>query len=106
MGDWTFMTNHAQVLICVARQPDITLRSIAECVGITERAAHRIVCDLAGGGYLTRTRVGRRNVYKVHPHAPLRHPLGSEHQVGDLLKVLVDDVDEPAGRTSKRSKSA
>ena len=106
MGDWTFLTNHGQVLICVTRQPDITLRRIAECVGITERAAHRMVCDLVDGGYLTRSRVGRRNVYKVHPDAPMRHPLGREHQIGDLLKVLVDDVGEPAGRTSQRSQSA
>ncbi len=99
------MTNHGHVLICVTRQGDITLRSIAECVGITERAAHRIVCDLVDGGYLTRSRVGRRNVYKVHPEAPLRHPFAQEHQVGDLLKVLVDDVDQP-GRTGERCKSA
>lgn len=106
MGDWTFLTNHGQVLICVARQPDITLRSIAECAGITERAAHRIVCDLVDGGYLTRTRVGRRNVYEVHPDAAMRHPVAGEHQVGDLLEVLVDDVDDPAGRAGERSKSA
>ncbi len=106
MADWTFLTNHGQVLICVARQRDITLRSIAQCVGITERAAHRIVCDLVDGGYLTRTRVGRRNVYKVHPDAPMRHPVAGEHQVGDLLEALVGDVDEPAGRANERSKSA
>lgn len=106
MGEWVFLTNHGQVLVCVTRDPDITLRRIAECVGITERAAHRIVCDLVEGGYLSKRRVGRRNVYEAHPDVPLRHPVGREHQVGDLLKVLVDDVERPASRSGVDVKSA
>jgi DNA-binding Lrp family transcriptional regulator len=85
---WTFLTNHAHVLNCVAGDPDIRLRDIAERVGITERAAQAIVADLVEDGYLTRTRVGRRNRYEVHGDQPLRHPIESDHEVGELLGVL------------------
>jgi predicted ArsR family transcriptional regulator len=91
MADWTFLTNHAHALLCVAREPGMRLRDIADCVGITERAAHRIVDDLCEEGYLTRHRVGRRNFYEVHPHAPLRHPLERDVEVGDVLAVLLRD---------------
>jgi DNA-binding Lrp family transcriptional regulator len=85
---WTFLTNHAHVLNCVAGDPDIRLRDIAERVGITERAAQAIVADLVEDGYLTRTRVGRRNRYEVHGDQPLRHPIERDHEVGELLTVL------------------
>lgn len=85
---WTFLTNHAHVLLCVARDPQMRLRDIADAVQITERAAQRIVADLVEAGYLERTRDGRRNRYRVHPELPLRHPLESEHPVGDILSVL------------------
>lgn len=85
---WTFLTNHAHVLVCIARDPGIRGRDIAERVGITERAAQSIVADLAEAGYLTRTRVGRRNTYEVHPDLPLRHPVEAAHQVGELLAVV------------------
>jgi DNA-binding IclR family transcriptional regulator len=74
MADWKFFTNHALVLLAVAADPEILLREIAEAVGITERAAHRIIGDLENGGYITRERKGRRNYYQVHLEAVLTQP--------------------------------
>ena len=85
---WSFLTNHAQVLIRLAEDPDIRLRELADAVGITERAAHRIVTDLADAGYVTRTRNGRRNRYSVRYDLPLPDPLTRGQKVGDLLEVL------------------
>lgn len=90
MSDWTFLTNHAHVLICVARDPGTRLRDVAEAVGITERAAQRIVADLVSAGYLEREREGRRNRYRLRPERPLRHPVEREHAVGEILRVLTD----------------
>lgn len=89
MGSWTFVTNHARVLACVARQPGMRLRDIADCADITERAAHRIVCELEADGYLTRHRMGARNYYEVHPDRPLRHQAEAGIQVGQLLEPLL-----------------
>jgi DNA-binding MarR family transcriptional regulator len=86
---WDFLTNHAHVLVCVARDPGVRLRDIAAAVGITERAAHRIVSELVDEGYVVRERRGRRNRYQVKTKLPLPHPLANEHEVGDLLGVLV-----------------
>lgn len=86
---WDFLTNHAHVLVCVARDPGIRLRDIASAVGITERAAHRIVSELADEGYLKRERQGRRNHYTVEAKSPLRHPLMEEREVGELLRLLL-----------------
>jgi len=86
---WTFLTNHAHVLICIASESDIRGRDIAARVGITERAAQSIVADLVRDGYVTREREGRRNRYAINPDSPLRHPLESAHSAGDLLGVLV-----------------
>lgn len=85
---WDFLTNHAHVLLCMAHDPGIRLRDIAVAVGITERAAHRIVSELVEGGYVLRERNGRRNRYEVVAELPLRHPLVGEQKVGDLLKLL------------------
>jgi len=85
---WDFLTNHAHVLLCVAHDPGIRLRDIADAVGITERAAHRIVSELVEEGYVLRERNGRRNRYEVLAELPLRHPLVEEQRVGDLLKLL------------------
>ena len=87
-GRWTFLTNHAHVLVCLAEEADVRGRDIAERVGITERAAQAIVADLVADGYVTRSREGRRNRYQVHPDAPLRHPLDHDHTVGELLVTL------------------
>jgi DNA-binding IclR family transcriptional regulator len=92
MARYEFLTNHAHVLLCVAHDPGIRLRDIADTVGITERTAHRIVSQLVDDGYVVRERVGRRNVYKVEPELPLHHPLAQETEqrmVGDLLEVLL-----------------
>lgn len=85
---WTFLTNHAHALICIAQDPGIRIQDIANRVGITLRTAQTIVADLVAEGYVTRTRVGRRNQYEVHPELPLRHPLEQEHAVGELLTAL------------------
>jgi predicted transcriptional regulator len=85
---WTFLTNHAHVLLCVAQDPGMRLRDVADHVGITERAAQRIVAELVEAGYLTRQREGRRNRYAVHPELPLRHPLERGHDIGEILAVL------------------
>jgi len=82
------LTNHAHVLLCVQRDPGMRLREIADCVGITERAAHRIVCELEEEGYLTRRREGRRNVYEVHGERELPHALERGARVADLLDVV------------------
>jgi DNA-binding MarR family transcriptional regulator len=87
-GRWDFLTNHAHVLTSVAADPGARLRDIAAAVGITERAAHRILSELVEEGYVLRERQGRRNRYEVVAERPLRHPLVQERQVGDLLKVL------------------
>jgi DNA-binding transcriptional ArsR family regulator len=88
MAQWTFLTNHAHVLLCVSKNPTIRLRDIAEDVGITERAAQRIVGELEEAGYLVRVREGRRNVYELNTAMPLRHPLDSAHRISELLSAF------------------
>lgn len=85
---WTFLTNHAHVLLCIAADPDARGRDLAERVGITERSAQSIVADLVDAGYLTRERVGRRNRYRLHPDLPLRHPVEQGNQVAELLRLV------------------
>ena len=85
---WTFLTNHAQTLLCIAQNPSIRLREIGETVGITERAVHRIVGELQDAGYISRRREGRRNHYTVHSQRGLPDPLARDRRVGDLLEVL------------------
>ena len=107
MPEYQFLTNHAQVLLCVAHDPGIRLRDIAQTVGITERSAHRIVSELVEDGYVARERIGRRNVYKVEPELPLIHALNQEteqRRIGDLLEVLLgEDGRAPARRKSRRA---
>jgi DNA-binding Lrp family transcriptional regulator len=95
---WTFLTNHAQTLLCIVQDPTIRLREIAATVGITERAAHRIVGELADAGYLSRRRVGRRNEYTVHSHLTLPDQVARGQKVGDLLGVLAGDNSKSASR--------
>jgi predicted ArsR family transcriptional regulator len=94
---WTFLTNHAHVLVCIAEDADARGRDIAERVGITERATQAIIADLVADGYVTRTRNGRRNHYKVHTELPLRHPLESDHSTGELLAALGRSADLVSG---------
>jgi hypothetical protein len=85
---WSFLTNHARVLLCIAQDSGLRLREIGDRVGITERAAHRIVNELATAGYISRTRTGRRNHYAIIRDQPLRDSLVHEQSVGDLLAIL------------------
>lgn len=85
---WTFLTNHAYVLLCLATNPAARMRDVASRVGITERAVQKIVADLEQAGYLTRSRAGRRNRYELHPHAPLRLPLECHKSVDSLLALV------------------
>jgi len=85
---WAFLTNHAQVLVCIGDEPGLRLRDISERVGITERATHRIVAELSDAGYLTRQRTGRRNAYLVHSARQLPDAHADQKRVGDLLAIL------------------
>ena len=85
---WTFVTSHTQVLLCIARDPDVRMRDVAGTVGITERAAQRILADLVEAGYVERTRVGRRNHYKINDTEMMRHASQAQHEIGDLLHLL------------------
>ncbi|MEV5750628.1 helix-turn-helix domain-containing protein [Actinoallomurus sp. NPDC052308] len=85
---WTFLTNHARVLLEIARNPQARLRDMAAIAGITERAAQTIVTDLEAAGYLTRTRVGRRNHYTVDPSRRFRHPAEADHRIEGLLSLF------------------
>ena len=90
-ASWTFLTNHTQVLLCIAQDVDITLRNVAERVGITERAAQRIVADLVEAEIIDRRRIGRRNHYMVNRKAAMRHAAQAEHRIGPLLDLLQTD---------------
>ena len=83
------MTNHARVLICIARDPTSRIRDISEEIGITERAAQLIIADLERSHYLSRIRVGRRNTYSINPQRPFRHPSEGDHLVQELISVFV-----------------
>ncbi len=91
MATWTFLTNHAQVLLVLARDPTARLRDVAAAVGVTERAAQKLVSDLVDEGYVERTREGRRNTYRINRHGRLRHPLARDREVGVILNVLTSD---------------
>ena len=107
---WSFLTNHAQVLLCIANDPGIRLREIGDTVGITERAAHRIVVELADAGYISRTRTGRRNYYTIQPHLPLPDRLAPAQKIGDLLGILTSQrspgIERDRGRQRRRTPRA
>ena len=109
MAEWKFITNHAQVLLCVAHDPEIRLREIAGACGITERAAHRIIADLEEAGYISRERIGRRNRYEFHPEVAMRHPriehaLLRDIPMGDLVAPLMPAA--PNGGPGKAAREA
>ena len=85
---WTFLTNHAHVLICIAQDPNTRIRDLAERVGITERGVQRIITELEESGYLTHAREGRRNVYRVRRNLPMRHPVERHRSVALLLDLV------------------
>ena len=94
---WTFLTNHAHALICIARDPSVRLRDVAALLGVTDRTAQSIVNDLADAGYLERTRVGNRTRYVVREDMPFRHPVERDHAVGELVGLLADTAPRSAG---------
>jgi MarR family len=94
---WSFLTNHAQVLLCIVHDPGIRLREIGDAVGITERAAHRIVVELTDAGYIARRRNGRRNHYTIQTHLPLPDPLANQRKIGELLTILDGQPAEARG---------
>jgi DNA-binding transcriptional ArsR family regulator len=90
---WTFLTNHAHVLIAISRDPELRQRDIGQLVGITEGAVQRILHELEDAGFLHRERVGRRNRYQVDADRPLRHPLERDHTMAEILRSINDSVD-------------
>jgi predicted ArsR family transcriptional regulator len=96
MASWTFLSTHGQVLLCIAEDPGIRLRDIGDQVGITERAAHRIVGELDQAGYISRERRGRRNHYTIAADMPLPDRLARDRSLGDLLQLLTARRPAPA----------
>ena len=90
MPEWSFLTNHARALVCIARDPGVRLRDIAATLGVTERSAFGIVADLTTAGYVVKDKDGRRNRYRIQTHLPMPENLGPERTIGEVLKVLVD----------------
>lgn len=90
MPGWSFLTNHARALVCIARDPGVRLLEIAAVLGVTERRAFGIVTDLSDAGYVVKEKDGRRNRYRIQSHLPLRVPVGREPSIGEMLGVLVD----------------
>jgi DNA-binding Lrp family transcriptional regulator len=105
MPEWTFLSSHARVLLSIARDPEIRLREIGEQVGITERAAHRIVSELVDAGYLARERHGRRNRYAIRHDLPLPDEIARSRRIGDLLEVLIQ-ADPPTRHEDRRLQSS
>jgi MarR family protein len=93
MPQWSFLTNHARVLVCIAHDPGVRLRDIAAAVGITERSAYAIVTDLVAAGYVVKDKDtdGRRNRYQIQAHLPLGEAIGQERTIGEILDILVDN---------------
>jgi DNA-binding transcriptional ArsR family regulator len=89
-AQWSFLTNHARALLCIAHDPGLRLRDMADALGITERSAYAIVADLTEAGYVLKERDGRRNRYSIQNHMPLPEPTGREHTVGEVLDLLVE----------------
>jgi DNA-binding transcriptional ArsR family regulator len=98
MREWSFLTNHARVLICIADDPGMRLRDIAEALGVTERTAFGIVTDLTEAGYVVKDKDGRRNRYRIQDHLRLRTPVGREPTIGEVLGVLIDTTATQSAR--------
>jgi len=101
---WTFLTNHAHVLLCLARSPELRLRDVAVLVGVTERAVQRIIADLEEAGYLTRHRHGRQNQYEIEQDLPLRHAVEAHQTVRALIGMAVPATRRP--RTAAQAPAA
>jgi DNA-binding IclR family transcriptional regulator len=103
---WTFLTNHAQVLLCFAENPDVRLRDVAERVGITERATQRILAELVEAGYVKTTRVGRRNSYAVDYDHAMRHSAQFGYEIGTLLEALALKQPPDTPETPRRTRGS
>ncbi len=99
---WTFLTNHAHVLLCLAEEPDQLLREVAATVGITERAVQKIVADLEAAGLLTRHREGRRNSYRIDAEQALRHPVEAHCTVKGLIRFVLEGKKPGAAKKSAK----
>ncbi len=97
-ASWSFLTNHARVLLCISRDPGIRLRDIATRLDITERSAYGIVNDLAAAGYITKVKDGRRNHYQIQAHLPLPEPTSRERTVGEVLALLAGARHDTTGK--------
>ena len=100
-SEWSFLTNHARALLCIANDPGVRLKDLAATLGVTERSAYGIVTDLAAAGYVVKERDGRRNRYKIQHHLPLGEPTGRERTIGELL-ALLGDTGARDGRRARR----
>jgi DNA-binding IscR family transcriptional regulator len=100
MAEWSFLTNHARALVCIARDPGVRLREIAAELGVTERCAFGIVNDLSAGGYLVKEKDGRRNRYRLQRHLPLPLYFPREPTIGEVLAVLVDPATPAPAQTA------
>jgi len=98
---WTFFTNYAHVLLCVAEDPEARMRDIALRIGITERAVQRVIDDLANSGYLEVIREGRRNRYRLVPHRPLRHPLEEHCEIDVILEMVMRNRPQSSNRKQR-----
>ena len=100
-ASWTFLTNHAHVLLRIAMEPRVLVRTLADDVGIRERAVLRIIADLEADGYLSHTREGRQNVYEVNVTKPLRHPIERHCSMGKLIDTVIQKPRRPARSSSR-----
>jgi hypothetical protein len=105
MAKWSFLTNHARALVCIAHDPGVRLREMALALDITERSAFGIVTELVGAGYVVKDKEGRRNRYRIQGHLPLRDSVARERTIGEVLDVLVKasppaQADQPAPESS------
>jgi hypothetical protein len=104
VGSWNFLTNHARMLVCIARDPGVRLRDAAASLGITERSAHGIVADLTAAGYVVKHKNGRRNSYQIQAHLPLPEPASQEPAIGDVLALLAGDSEALKPQVSAASR--
>jgi hypothetical protein len=102
MADWSFLTNHGRVLLCIAHDPGVRLRDIAATLDITERSAYAIVSDLSDAGYVLKEKDGRRNRYIVQHHLPLPETTIRERTVGEVLELLVGTNDHRGATAAKK----
>jgi hypothetical protein len=99
--NWSFLTNHARALICIAHDPGVRLRDIATALDITERSAYTIVNDLAAGGYIVKERDGRRNRYHIQGDLPLDEPVGRKRTIGEVLDLLTESSEPRRPRSTR-----